>query len=259
MKIYFVEKGSIVRKIWGNADTILFIFAGAAAEFSLNKAVDWLYFTGRLPADPLGRLFSTVVYARKIIFSEYGAALNAIDQIAAIHTSVEKNRGARIPEWAYRDVLFLLIDYSIRSFGLLERKLTDDEKSEVFDVFYRVGDRMQLVDLPVDFTSWKPARESHLDADLAKSEFTTDLYSKYKKHLGVFRYHVLKQVQLVLVPEKVKKLINPAKIRWILPVLYCYKILRAIRLEKPFKNALLPARYKLQINELNSNTMIDKW
>ncbi len=50
---YFVEEKSIVRKIWGNADTILFIFAGAAPEFALNKAVDWLYFTGRLPSDPL--------------------------------------------------------------------------------------------------------------------------------------------------------------------------------------------------------------
>ena len=67
---YFVEKDSIVRQIWGKGDTILFIFAGAAAEFALNKAVDWLYFTGKLPADPLGRLFSTVSYARKIIFSE---------------------------------------------------------------------------------------------------------------------------------------------------------------------------------------------
>jgi hypothetical protein len=65
----FVRKHSIVRKIWGNADTILFIFAGASAEFALNKAVDWLYFTGRLPSDPLGRLFSTVAYARMIVFS----------------------------------------------------------------------------------------------------------------------------------------------------------------------------------------------
>ena len=61
-------KNAIVRQIWGNADTILFIFGGAAAEFSLNKAVDWLYFTGKLPADPLGRLFSTVVYAQQILF-----------------------------------------------------------------------------------------------------------------------------------------------------------------------------------------------
>src|ERR1700729_1384779 len=108
---YFVEKKSIVRKIWGKSDTVLFIFAGAAAEFALNKAVDWLYFTGRLPADPLERLFSTIAYARQIIFSDEETALRAIDQITAIHKSVEKNRGANIPDWAYRDVLFLLIGY----------------------------------------------------------------------------------------------------------------------------------------------------
>ena len=39
----FVEINSIVRKIWGKSDTVLFIFAGASAEFALNKAVDWLY------------------------------------------------------------------------------------------------------------------------------------------------------------------------------------------------------------------------
>ena len=65
----FVKEGSIVKKIWSNTDVILFIFAGAAAEFSVNKAVDWLYFTGKLPQDPLGRLFSTVAYAQKIVFS----------------------------------------------------------------------------------------------------------------------------------------------------------------------------------------------
>jgi len=129
MKALFVDNDSIVRKIWGKADTCLFIFAGAAAEFALNKAVDWLYFTGRLPADPLGRLFSTIAYARQIIFSDEETALRAIDQITAIHKSVEKNRGANIPDWAYRDVLFLLIGYSISSFELIERKLTGAEKA----------------------------------------------------------------------------------------------------------------------------------
>src|SRR6478736_3843537 len=105
---FFVTKQSIVRQIWGKSDTVLFIFAGAAAEFALNKAVDWLYFTGRLPADPLGRLFSTVSYARKIIFAENDTALKTIDSIAAIHKGVEKNRGTSIPDWAYRDVLFML-------------------------------------------------------------------------------------------------------------------------------------------------------
>ena len=42
----YVDTDSIVRRIWGTADTILLVFAGASAEFALNKAVDWLYFTG---------------------------------------------------------------------------------------------------------------------------------------------------------------------------------------------------------------------
>src|SRR6187549_789827 len=110
-----VEKNSIVRKIWGKSDTVLFIFAGAAAEFALNKAVDWLYFTGKLPADPIGRLFSTVTYARRIVFSEKEEAHRAIQKITSIHKGVEQSRGMSIPDWAYRDVLFMLIHYSISS------------------------------------------------------------------------------------------------------------------------------------------------
>src|ERR1700722_3596234 len=187
----FVAKDSIVRKIWGKSDTVLFIFAGAAAEFALNKAVDWLYFTGRLPADPLGRLFSTVAYARQIIFAKNEDALKSIDQITAIHKNVEKNRGANIPDWAYRDVLFLLIDYSIRSFEALERKLTDEEKVETFDVFWRVGKRMNLKDLPANFNAWVGVRDSHMANNLVRSEFTDDLYRQYKKHLGPIRYTLL--------------------------------------------------------------------
>jgi hypothetical protein len=117
---FFVEKDSIVRKIWGKSDTVLFIFAGAAAEFALNKAVDWLYFTGKLPADPIGRLFSTVRYARGIVFASMDEANKTIDSIRKIHTAVEQNRGFLIPDWAYRDVLFMLTHYSIASYELLE-------------------------------------------------------------------------------------------------------------------------------------------
>ena len=251
MKTWFVNKNSIVRKIWGNADTALFIFAGAAAEFALNKAVDWLYFTGRLPADPLGRLFSTVNYAKRIIFLEEEAALKAIDQITAIHKVVEKNRGAQIPDWAYRDVLFLLIDYSIRSFELLERKLTEMEKIEIFDVFYRVGSRMQLEGLPNNFVEWQLMRQEHLQQDLIKSKFTIDLYKQYKKHLGLIRYVILKQVQLLLAPQEVSNLLLLGNIRWIIPFLKLYKLCRIIKIESFFKNMLLPPAYKTQIKELN--------
>src|SRR6188474_702610 len=112
----FVDENSIVRKIWGKSDTVLFIFAGASAEFALNKAVDWLYFTGKLPSDPIGRLFSTVRYAKKIVFASKAEANNAIDGLRQIHNAVERNRGFSIPDWAYRDVLFMLVHYSIASY-----------------------------------------------------------------------------------------------------------------------------------------------
>ena len=124
---FFVKPDSIVRKIWGKSDTVLFIFAGAAAEFALNKAVDWLYFTGKLPADPIGRLFSTVTYARMIVFSKTDDALKAIDKISSIHAAVEKNRGASIPDWAYRDVLFMLIHDLFATNSIFKTKLCHPE------------------------------------------------------------------------------------------------------------------------------------
>ena len=247
----FVKQDSIVRSIWGKADTVLFIFAGSAAEFAVNKAVDWLYFTGKLPADPLGRLFSTVAYARQIIFSDYDDAIRAIDKITAIHQGVEQARGAQIPDWAYRDVLFMLIDYSIRSFELLERQLTIQEKAEVFDVFYRVGAQMNLTGLPASYLQWELMRAEHLHHDLVSSEFTIDLYRQYKKHLGPLRYEVLKQVQLLMIPPLVNKHLQLNNVPWLLPVLWIYKFFRLIKLEFILRDALLPATYKSQIKSLD--------
>ncbi|HET6243118.1 MAG: DUF2236 domain-containing protein [Bacteroidetes bacterium] len=248
---YFVDKGSIVRKIWGKADTILLIFAGASAEFALNKAVDWLYFTGRLPADPLGRLFSTVSYARVIVFSDLKTAHESIDKISAIHSAVESNRGATIPEWAYRDVLFMLIDYSIRSYELLEQKLTVDEKQEAFDVFYRMGIRMGLKGLPKNYLQFIPMRKEHLIQNLEKSNFTLDLYTQYQKHLGIIRYKLLIETQILIVPEKVNQLLNFGKMSLLSPVISLYKLCRMLNSDWILKSILFPPKYKLQIKALD--------
>jgi hypothetical protein len=250
---FFVSKDSIVRTIWGKSDTVLFIFAGASAEFALNKAVDWLYFTGKLPADPLGRLFSTVRYARMIVFSPLEEANAAIDTLRHIHGAVEKNRGFAIPDWAYRDVLFMLIHYSIASYELLERKLTDKEKDEVYDVFYRVGSRMGLKELPANYTDWLPAREAHLAADLKKSEYTADLFKQYKKHLGSLRFRVLIEGQKLVVPERVKQLLDFSDFSLLTPVVPVYKVSRVMKIDWLLKNILLPSDYKDQINELDVN------
>jgi hypothetical protein len=248
---FFVEKDSVVREIWGKSDTILFIFAGASAEFALNKAVDWLYFTGKLPADPLGRLFSTIEYARKMVFSPLDEAHKTIDALRLIHSSVEQSRGFSIPDWAYRDVLFMLIHYSIASYELLERKLCDEEKEEVYRVFYRVGSRMGLKELPTTYPEWLPVRQSHLMANLQKSEYTTDLFQQYRKHLGAVRFRVLIEGQKLVVPQRVKELLHFRDFSLLTPVVPLYKLSRMIKLDWLFKTILLPSEYKEQINELD--------
>ncbi|MEE1946356.1 oxygenase MpaB family protein [Pedobacter sp. KR3-3] len=249
---YFVDENSIVRQIWGSSDTILLIFAGAAAEFALNKAVDWLYFTGKLPADPLKRLFSTVSYARQIVFASYSDALLAIDKIASIHKGVENQRGQNIPDWAYRDVLYLLIDYSIRAYELLERKLDMAEKEEVFDVFYRLGTRMRLKDLPNNYEQWLVQRNSALATNLQYGDFTKDLYLQYRKHLGALRFFILKQAQRLLVPQKVNELLGFGKNPLAVVILGSYKMSRLVGLQQLLKNALLPVAYKEEIKALDA-------
>ena len=248
---YFVAKTSIMRTIWGSADTVLFIFAGAAAEFALNKAVDWLYFTGKLPADPLGRLFSTVGYARQIIFSSTEDALKAIDSVTNIHKAVEGSRGATIPDWAYRDVLFMLVHYSITSFELLERKLTNSEKTEVYQVFFRLGERMGLKELPLNYNEWLSERARHLMNDLRKSEHTNDLFKQYRKHLGFVRFKILTGVQKLIVPDGVKQLLKMNHFSVLRYAISVYKLSKKLGLDRPLKNILLPEQFKTQIMELD--------
>ncbi|NUO00839.1 MAG: DUF2236 domain-containing protein [Saprospiraceae bacterium] len=248
---YFVDQHSVVRQIWGKSDTILFIFAGAAAEFALNKAVDWLYFTGRLPADPLGRLFSTVSYARAIVFSEQQAALRAIDAMAAIHADVEAKRGARIPDWAYRDVLFMLVDYSIRSFELLERPLTVVEKEEVFDVFYRVGSRMGVKDLPQSFEAWEKMRQMHLHQNLEHSTYTDDLFLQFRRHLGAMRYRILVESQMLVVPKRVGELLGFRKTSLLKPLIGLYQLATHLKADWLLKVMILPPKYKNEIRALD--------
>ncbi len=248
---YFVHPGSIVRKIWSKSDTILFVFAGASAEFALNKAVDWLYFTGKLPADPLGRLFSTVMYARLIVFSPQKEALQAIDKITAIHGAVEEKRGSRIPDWAYRDVLFMLIHYSIASYELLEKKLTTAEKEDLFDVFHRMGTRMKLQGLPSTYEEWQLMHKRQLEEDLARSGLTDDLYRQYRRHLGSFRFRLLKESQKLVVPAQVRKLLGLGPATWIRLLLSSYKISRAVKLDGLLKSILLPHAYRQQTKALD--------
>ncbi len=248
---YFTSGQSIVRKIWGKADTVLFIFAGAAAEFALSKSVDWLYFTGKLPADPIARLFSTVGYARQIIFSEKQKAFAAIDKMSQIHAGVESARGMAIPDHAYRHVLFMLIYYSIASFELLERKLTDGEKEEIVAVFCVVGNRMKIPGLPSDYQDWKKMHNMLLENEVCKSDYSIDLYKQYRRSLGAGRYFLLLEVQKRLVPQRVKELLQLNGISFLQPMLIGYNMSRMLKMDASLKSLLLPRKYLKQIKELD--------
>ncbi|SOE21385.1 hypothetical protein SAMN06298216_1855 [Spirosomataceae bacterium TFI 002] len=241
----------ITQEIWAKSDTVLFIFAGAAAEFSLNKAVDWLYFTGKLPADPLGRLFSTVEYAQRILFLDEKASQKAIQQIAQIHKGVEKSRGAAIPDWAYRDVLYMLVYYSIASFELLERQLTEAQKEEVLQEFLKVGHGMGLQKLPINYQEWCIAREAHLSQNLEHSKFTSDLYLQYRMHLGWFRHTLLLEIQKLLVPKLVHRKLALGSFTFLKIAVPLYKLIRRFRLSIILKNAMMPSKYSTQIQNLN--------
>jgi len=178
-------------------------------------------------------------------------ANKTIDTIRKIHTAVEQNRGFAIPDWAYRDVLFMLIHYSIASYELLEKKLSDKEKEDVYDVFYRVGKGMGLKELPKTYTEWLPVREAHLLSDLQKSKYTEDLFRQYKKHLGAMRFRVLIEGQKLVVPARVRELLQFSDFSLLTPVVPVYKISKLMKMDWVLKNILLPSDYKDQINELD--------
>jgi uncharacterized protein (DUF2236 family) len=246
----FVARGSVVRKIWGDPEVVLLIFAGSAAEFALNRAVDWLFFTGRIPSDPVGRLFSTVRYAREIVFADEETARRTLGRINAAHAGVESARGQTIPEWAFRDVLYMLVDYSERAHRLLYGALSRAEREELYAVFKRVGEGLNVKALPEDYGSWRADRRAHMERDLAHGRHTALLYKSYRRHLGEWRYQLLLQVQALLVPERVRRLLRLRQRAVVAAAVEVYASLPLPGLRPLLRRLLLRPRYWGEVAEL---------
>lgn len=248
---HFVSPGSVVRQIWGDADTILLVFAGAAAEFALNRAVDWLFFTGELPRDPIGRLFSTAAFAQQIVFVDRESAEATLDRIRTIHGAVERARGAQIPDWAHRDVLYLLIAYSERAFELLHRPLDSAERRELYDVFRRVGQGLGIPDLPESRSAWEGDRERHLDRDLVWTPHTAALYAAYRRNLGFIRFRLLLRVQALLVPPRVRRLLHLREDPVLPRLIPAYGGLVRAGLRSAVHRLLMPPQYLDEVRRLD--------
>jgi uncharacterized protein (DUF2236 family) len=230
---------------------VMLVFAGSAAEFALNRAVDWLFFTGKLPNDPISRLFSTAGYAQGIVFADALTAARTMDRIVAVHQAVERERGQSIPDWAHRDVLYMLIDYSERAHELLARPLTADERDELYDVFRRVGVGLRIPDLPATYAEWRADRELHLRRDLVRGEGTDALYAQYHKHLGGWRYQILRRIQAILAPAHVRGLLGLKRAEWLRPLVRVYPLLVRAGLRSAIQRLLMPPAYLPAIRGLD--------
>jgi uncharacterized protein (DUF2236 family) len=247
----FVARGSIVRRIWGDVDMVLLVFAGSAAEFALSRAVDWLFFTGKVPNDPMGRLFATARYAQEIVFADELTASATLDRIRAVHQAIERRRGETIPDWAHRDVLYMLIHYSERAHELLVRRLTVAERNELYDVFYRVGTGLGISDLPRGYAEWRIDRERHLRQDLIHGDFTDALYAAYRRQLGPWRYRLLLVVQSILAPTHVRALLRLKPVELLRPALRLHPLLVRAGLRPVIQRLLIPPQHLVSVYALD--------
>ncbi|THD66735.1 DUF2236 domain-containing protein [Robertkochia marina] len=146
---------------------------------------------------------------------------------------------------------FVLIDYSIRSFEVLERPLSSIEKEEIFRVFCRVGEVMALKDLPKDYHEFTIMREEHLSRDLECSQYTSHLFEQYRKNLGAGRYFLLLEAQKLVVPSKVRTLLGYNRSSLLQPLMNPFSLLKKVRLDWWLKSLLFPQNYLKNIKSLD--------
>lgn len=197
----------ISNRIWSNSTCMLLVFVGASAEFPLNPAVDWLFYTGKLPNDPIARFLSTLGYLRRIIAADEQERIAYARELTNLHRSLEQQRGYPMPKASYRDVLFMDTIYSIRSVPLVTgRDLTLDEKDAVVREFMFIGHHMGLTELPNGYAELCECRSKRM-VDLNFSEHTSSLLAAYRDALGMVGYELLLSAYPTLVdPEIMAKL-----------------------------------------------------
>jgi uncharacterized protein (DUF2236 family) len=191
----------ITRTIWGDAENILLIYVGSAAEFALNPENHWLFYTGKLPSDPLRRFETTLRYQRKLFFTPQEAMPALARHIKDIHRDVEESRSRKegpikISDQAYLQVFSMLIEYGILGFEYLHRRqMTQQERETYFDDMRSVALMMEIRDFPEDYRHYLARRARMVASELQCNAFTLELMDAYRKSLPSVSYWGLLQFQ----------------------------------------------------------------
>jgi uncharacterized protein (DUF2236 family) len=250
--IHYSEVSSpVTRRVWGSPDAILLFFAGGAAEFAAIRAVDWLFFTGRLPDAPIERLFETVRFAQRVFFSDPDRAAETIEDINRIHRRLEEAQGEAIPQWAYRDVLFILIDYGERAHEVVFGPMSEEERICHLEAALALGRAMDVSDLPTTYAEYEAQRRRQLVEDYARSPLTDELYVRYRAALGPWRFWLLRLVQASLLPDELRQILGFEPNRLIDWLLRGYHFLPGGGDKlRPLRSVLLPRRFAKQLREV---------
>jgi uncharacterized protein (DUF2236 family) len=242
---------AVTRRIWGSPDAILLFFAGGAAEFAAIKAVDWLFFTGRLPGAPVERFFETVRFAQSVFFGDPAGATEAVERINRIHRGVEDARGEEIPQWAYRDMLFILIDYGERAHEVVFGPMTEAERDSHFEVALTLGQAMRLSDLPTTYAEYRDQRHQQLLEDYARGPLTDELYASYRRALGPLRFRLLRLVQASVLPEELRDVLRLKPSPPVDELLRCYRFVPGGGNKlRPLHKVLLPGQFARQLRDM---------
>ena len=191
----------ITRTIWGDAENILLIYAGAAAEFALNPENHWLFYTGKLPSDPLRRFEKTLRYQRQLFFMPQEAVPALARHIKDIHSDVEEKRSQeqgeiKISDQAYLQVFSMLIEYGILGYEYLHRrKMTQEERETYFNDIRSIAFMMEIRDFPEDYGRYMFRRTRMVASELQYNPFTRELMDAYRKNLAPLSYWGLLQFQ----------------------------------------------------------------
>jgi hypothetical protein len=137
----------------------------------------------------------------------------------------------------------MLIDYSQRAYALLYEPLSQQQKSELFEVFLRIGEALHIPALPQTYAEWKPDRQRHIVRDLNYSKHTAMLFQSYRRDLGAWRYWLLLEVQGILVPKEVRRLLHLQSNPLLPPVAQTYGIVGRCHVQSMVHKLLIPPRY----------------
>ena len=248
---YPTVSSPVTQRIWSTPDAILLFFAGGAAEFAAIKPVDWLFFTGRLPGAPIERFFETVRFAQRVFFGDLASATEAIEQINRIRRRVEEARGEEIPQWAYQDMLFILIDYGERAHEVVFGPMTEAERASHFRVALALGQAMHLSGLPTTYAEYRAQRRQQLLEDYARGPLTDELYASYRRALGPLRFRLLRLVQASVLPNELRDVLRLKPYALVDELLRCYRFLPGGGNKlRPLHGVLLPGRFARQLREM---------